>query len=127
MFVNGIFFYTHYNYTLTNMWNQFDKRSMCFLLYYYKAKDFCFRVPKTFCFSLFASRILVALFDYDNDLMYFFNQDNENLYGLDNVIPIIAALERCAYEAFCFKTDFRKYNQKMRHLWYNIKVINVCQ
>ncbi|KAL6884544.1 hypothetical protein ACP4OV_010480 [Aristida adscensionis] len=45
--------------------------------------------------------------------------DNEKSYVLDDVVPIMVALERSAYEAL--GNDFGKYNQKLRQLWFNIK------
>jgi hypothetical protein len=56
-------------------------------------------------------------------MMIFFsfcNQNNEKTYVLDDVVPIIVALERSAFEAL--GTDFLKYNQKLRQLSFNIKV-----
>ncbi|TVT97598.1 hypothetical protein EJB05_57137, partial [Eragrostis curvula] len=47
------------------------------------------------------------------------SHDNEKLYILDDVIPMIVSIERSAHEAL--GTDFKKYNQKMRHLSINIK------
>ncbi|TVU33918.1 hypothetical protein EJB05_15734 [Eragrostis curvula] len=47
------------------------------------------------------------------------SDDNEKLYVLDDVVPIMVALERSAYEAL--GTDYVKYNQKLRQLWFNIK------
>ncbi|GJN12922.1 hypothetical protein PR202_ga31249 [Eleusine coracana subsp. coracana] len=47
------------------------------------------------------------------------SDNNEKKYALDDVVPIIVALERSAYEAL--GTDFLKYNQKLRQLSFNIK------
>ncbi|XP_062212360.1 protein REPRESSOR OF VERNALIZATION 1-like isoform X2 [Phragmites australis] len=47
------------------------------------------------------------------------SDDNEKSYVLDDVVPIMVALERSAYDAL--GTDFGKYNQKLRQLWFNIK------
>jgi hypothetical protein len=60
----------------------------------------------------------MPLFGYD--LLFFLNQDNEKSYGLNDVVPIIVALERSVHEAL--GTDFGMYNSKMRHLRCNIKV-----
>jgi hypothetical protein len=54
-------------------------------------------------------------------ICYFLNQNNEKSYGFNNVVPIIASLERSVYDALG-TADFRKYNSKMVQLWYNIKV-----
>ncbi|GJN25809.1 hypothetical protein PR202_gb13687 [Eleusine coracana subsp. coracana] len=48
------------------------------------------------------------------------SNDKDKSYGLNDVVPIIVALERSAHEAIGI-TDSGKYNQKLRHLWYNIK------
>jgi hypothetical protein len=60
----------------------------------------------------------MPLFGYD--LLFLLNQYNEKSYRLNNVVPIIVALERSVHEAL--GTDFGMYNSKMRHLSYNIKV-----
>ncbi|CAO2203637.1 unnamed protein product [Urochloa humidicola] len=45
--------------------------------------------------------------------------DNEKSYTPDVVVPVVVALEISVYEAL--SSDFQKYNQKMRQLWFNIK------
>ncbi|GJN05091.1 hypothetical protein PR202_ga22692 [Eleusine coracana subsp. coracana] len=44
---------------------------------------------------------------------------NYGILALSDVVPIIVALERSAYEAL--GTDSDKYNHKLTQLWYNIK------
>jgi hypothetical protein len=49
----------------------------------------------------------MPLFGYD--LLFFLNQDNEKSYGLNDVVPIIVALERSVHEAL--GTDFGMYKK----------------
>ncbi|KAM3330640.1 hypothetical protein ACQJBY_027049 [Aegilops geniculata] len=49
--------------------------------------------------------------------------DNENSYAPNEVVPIVASLERSTFEAL--HADYHKYNQKMRTLLFNIKKSSV--